>query len=153
MKKRSIIDKWVYKHSQKPTHYAEIRNPPRTMREKRQNVQKARQEQYNRWSKHFKIYSGSYLPKDDKKLLKQGWLDETKSHNIKGGGTLYRRKSTNQWVRNDHDQTPWHWYNWWGKILGTKHFRKNKYATAYLDKYGNICGKRDKSHHIESAEE
>ncbi len=146
--KTSKIDRWVYSHTKKPSHYREVRKPPRTPKEKRERPQDARQMQYNRWSKHFKVYSGSYLPKDERKLLKQGWVEEKPSKKPIKKSTFYRRKSTNQWVRNDHDNKPWHWYNWWKKILGTKHFRDTNFEDAYLDKYGDVCGGGDEQHHL-----
>ncbi len=147
--KTSKIDRWVYSHTKKPLHYREVRKPPKTPKEKRERPQDARQVQYNRWSKHFKVYSGSYLPKDETKLLKQGWKDETKENGIGGENTLYRRKSTNQLVRNDHDEKPWHWYNFFGKKLDHKKLRKNR-NTMYLNKYGEPCGKDSEDSHIEA---
>ena len=71
-----LVDKIVYRVTKKPKHCVEVKNPPQTAREKLDRPNDARQVQYNNWSKAKHIYSGSYLPKDDKKLLRQGWAEE-----------------------------------------------------------------------------
>ena len=68
---RSIIDKIIYRITKKPKHYVEVRHPPKTPHEKLARPQDARQVQYNRWSKRYKVYSGSYLPKNEGRLLKK----------------------------------------------------------------------------------
>ena len=73
---RNLIERIVYLITEKPKHYVEVRNPPKTAREKLARPQDARQMQYNRWSKHYKVYSGSYLPENDRRLLKKGWEDK-----------------------------------------------------------------------------
>ena len=152
MKKKSFIDKIVYNMTSKPKHCVKVRKPPKTAFEKLSRPQDARQEQYNRWSRRFKVYSGSYLPKDEKKLLEKGWVVENDSV-IKGKKTpkqpiFFRRKSTNQWVRNDRDKRPWHWYNCWKRKLETERFRSNEFSDAYYDEYGNVCGEKDDAHHL-----
>ena len=97
---RSFIDRLIYSITKKPQHYVEVRNPPRTTAEKLARPQDARQVQYNRWSKRFKVYSGSYLPKDDRKLTQKGWENKTssviKNNKQSNPSVFYRRKSTNQ---------------------------------------------------------
>ena len=61
-----LIDRFIYSITKKPKHYVEVKNPPKTTAEKLSRPQDARQVQYNRWSKRYKMYSGSYLPKDHK---------------------------------------------------------------------------------------
>lgn len=48
---RSMIDKIIYSITKKPKHYVEVKNPPKTVREKLAHPQHARQVQFNRWSK------------------------------------------------------------------------------------------------------
>ena len=140
--KRKIIDSLIYLITKKPKHYIEIKNPPKTLKEKLARPQDARQIQYNNWCKRFKIYSGAYLPKNSEILLNKGWENLTdtviKNNKLSNPSKFYRRKSTNQWVRNDQDH--WHWYNWWAKELLHKEIRKQE--NLYYDKYGNPC-KRD----------
>ncbi len=155
--KRSFIDKLIYKITEKPQHYVEVKDPPKTVCQKILRPQAARQVQYNEWSKHFKVYSGSYLPKEEKKLLQKGkgWEDKTRAVTKNATSktpTFYRRRRTGQWVRNDRDARPWHWYNCWGKQLDTQRFRKTNFSDAYYDKYGNVCGETDDAHHIEGKE-
>ncbi len=147
---KSWIDKFIYQITEKPTHYKEVKNPPKTVIGKLLRPQDARQVQYNNWSKAHHIYSGSYLPKDGIKLEKQGWTNESpKSINKSNpkAPTTYRRKSTNQWVRDD--KTHWHWYNWWRKENLPKTFMRGKDDDfVYLDKYGTPCIRKSKESHI-----
>ena len=115
MKKNKLIDRMVYLWSEKPNHYKEVRNPPKTNLEKLLRPQDARQVQYNNWSKKFKVYSGSYLPNDHNELKSKGWKKKKASDNMHH---IYQRKSTNQTVRHD-DETfnkkkkevePAHWH-------------------------------------------
>ena len=137
--KKSFIDKVIYLFTDKPEHYVEVKKPPKTAWEKLVRPQDARQMQYNRWSKQFKMYSGSQLPQNNRRLLKKGWEDETDSitqNNKKTNPSrFYRRKSTNQWVRND--QTHWHWYNWWSRNMDHKAIKRQE--NMYYDKYGTPC--------------
>lgn len=45
--KKSLIDKFVYSITEKPKHYVEVKNPPKTVAEKLTRPQDARQVQYN----------------------------------------------------------------------------------------------------------
>lgn len=146
MKKHSRIDSWVYRHSEKPTHCVAVKNPPKSDREKRDRPQDARQEQYNRWSRHFRVYSGSYLPREDNRLLRQGWEDRTKSDRERR--SVFRRKSTGQWVRHDFgDQgiSHWHWYNWSGDTFP----RASKKEACYIDRFGTPCSRGSSASHLE----
>ena len=156
---KKIVDKIVYKTTKKPSHYVEVKNPPKTLIEKLARPQDARQVQYNNWSKAHRVYSGSYLPDNGEKLLKKGWADESKTASsalTQGRNdnqpSFYRRKSTNQWVRHDKNDQHWHWYNWWRKDGLNKYFRKNKNAEPYLDKYGEPCKVKSKQSHLEEQE-
>lgn len=145
---KSLIDKIIYSITRKPTHYKVVKNPPKTIVDKLLRPQDARQVQYNNWSKAHRVYSGSYLPNDGKRLEKQGWTNETpKSINQSNPKVpiTYRRKSTNQWVRDDRGH--WHWYNWWQKENLPKNYMKNP-QTAYLDKYGEPCARGSAESHI-----
>ena len=152
---RNLIDKIVYKITQKPTCYKEVKHPPNSAIGKLLRPQVARQEQYNNWSKTHKVYSGSYLPNNGQKLEKQGWTNETpKSINQSNPNnpTTYKRKSTNQWVRND--KTHWHWYNWWKKENIPKNFmRGHKNDPVYLDKFGKPCARNSNESHIQGEKE
>ena len=44
---RSLIDKIIYSITKKPKHYVEVKNPPKTVKEKLSRPQDARQMQYN----------------------------------------------------------------------------------------------------------
>lgn len=149
---RSLIDRIVYKLSQKPEYYKEVRNPPVTAIEKLLRPQDARQGQYNSWSRAHHVYSGSYLPKDGKILENQGWVNETSNIITNNKNTnpsrFYRKKKTNQWVRNEKKH--WHWYNWWKKEKLPKNFmRGSENAPVYLDKYGCPCVRNSKESHIQ----
>lgn len=145
---RNLIDKIVYSITKKPKHYVEVKNPPQTAREKLARPQDARQMQYNRWSRAHKVYSGSYLPKDKSRLLKRGWENETqnviKNNRESNPSIFYRRKSSNQWVRND--QNHWHWYNWWSRKLDHKAIKKQE--NLYYDEYGSPCKRDSKESHL-----
>jgi hypothetical protein len=148
MSKRSLVDRFVYKITSKPKHCVKVKNPPKTAFEKLSRPQDARQEQYNEWSRHFKVYSGSYLPKDDNKLLKKGWSNRM--------GKIFQRKSTGQTVRSEqHVETPkhYHWLNLWKKGFTKGEHRKFKEKEfsgekVYYDEYGRLVSRRDPAHHI-----
>ena len=148
MKAPKNIDRWVYYHSKKPRHCVDVRNPPKTPEEKMARPQDARRLQYNRWSKRYKVYSGSYLPKDHNELKKKGRVNATntfvKKNNSTNPSKFYRRKSTNQWVRCDQDH--WHWYNWWLCEVNHKKIKKQDYL--YYDKYGEYCKKGSRESHL-----
>ena len=55
---KSWIDKIIYKITQKPACYKEVKNPPKTTIGKLLRPQDARQVQYNNWSKAHRVYSG-----------------------------------------------------------------------------------------------
>ena len=145
---RHLIDRIIYAITEKPKHYIEVKNPPQTAFEKLARPQDARQIQYNKWSCAYKVYSGSYLPKDRNRLLKKGWKNET-GNAIKYSkpnipSVFYRRKSSSQWVRCDGDH--WHWYNWWSNTLDHKAIKKQ--ADLYYDKYGEPCKRNSRESHL-----
>ena len=146
---RSLIDKLVYAITKKPRYCVEVKKPPKTVREKLARPQDARQMQYNRWSKRYKVYSGSYLPKEKGRLLQKGWENETeniiKNNKQSNPSSFYRRKSSNQWVR--HDQDHWHWYNWWSGIFDHREIKKQE--NLYYDEYGNPCKRNSKESHLQ----
>ena len=151
--KRNSIDRFIYSITKKPAHYVEVKNPPKTAKEKLARPQDARQMQYNRWSKRYKMYSGSYLPENDRRLLKKGWEDKTdsitKNNKKTNPSKFYRRKSTDQWVRNDKDH--WHWYNWWLEDLDHKAIKKQE--NMYYDEYGTPCKKDSRESHLKGKNE
>ena len=155
---RSLIDKIIYSMTKKPKHYVEVKNPPKTAREKLARPQDARQMQYNRWSKRYKMYSGSYLPNNHNDLNKKGWNKKRASDNMHH---IYQRKSTNQTVRHDDERinkngtiipSHWHWLVWWKPYFGKK--TRNRFRNAknreklYYDKYGSKVSKNNRDHHI-----
>lgn len=147
---KSLIDKIIYRITRKPECYKEVKAPPRTDVEKLLRPQDARQLQYNRWSRFYRVYSGSYLPKDRNKLEKKGWENATPSSiNFDNPTTpvFYKRKSTKQWVRYDRDKQHWHWYNWWKEAFPFKNDKKQ--LKIYLDKYGEVCIKGKTESHID----
>ena len=162
MKTRKFIDQWVYNHSKKPRHCVEVRNPPKTAKEKMARPQDARQIQYNKWSRRYKVYSGAYLPKDHNDLIKKGWkrkkVSDTTHH-------FYQRKSTNQTIRYDDDRINnrgrfekghYHWYIWWKNYFGKKTekcFRKkqrdnNNTEKVYYNEFGEKTSLSNPDHHI-----
>ncbi len=145
---RSLIDKIIYSITKKPKHYVEVKNPPKTVKEKLSRPQDARQMQYNEWSRAHMVYSGSYLPKDKNRLEKNGWKNETKNvvknNKQSNPSSFYRRKSSNQWVRNDEDH--WHWYNWWSIKLDHKVIKKQD--NLYYDEYGKPCKRYSPESHL-----
>lgn len=160
--KRKTIDQYIYSITKKPAHYVEVRNPPRTAKEKLARPQAARQLQYNRWSKRYQVFSGSYLPCDHKDLRKKGWSKKRisdKDHHF------YQRKSTNQTVRFDSERINkkgqkeaghYHWYIWWKSHFGKRDeqiMRKNQYKNGrkekvYYNEYGEATSFGNPDHHI-----
>ena len=155
---RNLIDKFVFSITKKPKHYVEVKNPPKTTKEKLARPQDARQMQYNRWSKRYKMYSGSYLPNNHNDLNKKGWNKKRASDNMHH---IYQRKSTNQTVRHDDERikkdgtlapSHWHWLVWWRPYFGRKTRKRfndaKKSEKNYYNKYGAQVSQNDKSHHI-----
>ena len=148
---RSLIDKIIYSITKKPRYYVEVKNPPRTVKEKLARPQDARQMQYNRWSKSHQVYSGSYLPYQGRELEKRGWSTERKSDNAYE--TEHIRKSTGQHVLrhgkhiNHSGQlefTHYHWKNPNAESLP----KSKKKLNYYFDKYGHICARKSDESHI-----
>lgn len=151
--KRSFIDRVIYSITKKPKHYVEVSNPPKTAKEKLARPQDSRQVQYNRWSKRFKVYSGSYLPENDRRLLKRGWEDTKISKN---GSRVMQRKSTGQTIRSETHGKPhhYHWLDFWERPFANSRHRKFKQREfggekVYYNKYGQLTHKHDPQHHIE----
>ena len=149
---RSLIDKIIYSITKKPKHYVEVKNPPQTAKEKLSRPQDARQAQYNKWSKRYKIYSGSYLPENDRRLLKKGWEDKKPLQN---GGMIMQRKSSGQTIRSECHSKPhhYHWLDFWEKpFVNSKHrkFKKREFGgeKVYYNKYGQLTHQGDAEHHI-----
>lgn len=147
-----LIDKIIYATTKKPSYYKEVRNPPKTIREKLLHRQDARQIQYNKWSEVLHVYSGSYLPSNPEKLLKKGWVEP----NV-GNPThrIIQRKSTKQTVRYDthkNDKPHAHWLALWVNITSNIYnkFRKEEFSgkDVYYNKYGEMVSRRDPLHHI-----
>ena len=150
--KRNLIDRLIYSITSKPKHYIEVKNPPKTTREKLARPQAARQMQYNRWSKRYKIYSGSYLPENDRRLLKKGWEDKKPLQN---GGMIMQRKSSGQTIRSECHSKPhhYHWLDFWEKpFVNSNHrkFKKREFGgeKVYYNKYGQLTHQGDPEHHI-----
>ena len=150
--KRNLIDRFIYSITKKPKHYVEVKDPPKTIVEKLARPQDARQMQYNRWSKRYKIYSGSYLPENDRRLLKKGWED--KKH-MQNGGKIMQRKSTGQTIRSEWHNQPhhYHWLNFWEKPFINSKYRKFKnkefsQEKVYYDKFGQLTNQHDPDHHL-----
>lgn len=151
-----LIDRFIYSITQKPSHYVEIKKPPRTTLEKLSRPQDARQMQYNKWSKRYKIYSGSYLPKNDRRLLKKGWEDKKQLQN---GGKVIQRKSSGQTIRSERHGQPhhYHWLDFWEKPFVNSKYRKFKnkefsQEKVYYNKFGQLTNRFDPEHHINGDE-
>ena len=149
---RKLIDKIIYSITKKPKHCVEVKNPPKTAKEKLSRPQDARQEQYNKWSKRYKIYSGSYLPENDRRLLKKGWEDKKALQN---GGAIMQRKSSGQSIRSERHGQPhhYHWLDFWEKPFVNSSHRKFKEKEfcgekVYYNKYGELTHRGDPEHHI-----
>ena len=149
---KTLIDKIIYAITQKPRHYVEVKKPPKTVTEKLARPQDARQEQYNKWSRAHKVYSGSYLPKNDRKLIKKGWEDKKLLSN---GGKVMQRKSTGQTIRSESHGKPqhYHWLDFWEKpFVNFKHrkFKEKEFGgeNVYYNKYGQLTHRGDPEHHI-----
>ena len=148
---RSLIDKLIYSITKKPKHYVEVKNPPKTAKEKLARPQDARQAQYNKWSKYHQVYSGSYLPYQTRELENRGWKTERRSDNTYE--TEHIRKRTEQHVLrhgrhiNQYGQlepTHYHWKNPSAEGLS----KSKKKANYYFDKYGNVCARKSDESHI-----
>ena len=149
---KTLIDRIVYKLSQKPKYYKEVKNPPKTVIGKLLRPQDARQVQYNNWSRAHRIYSGSYLPTNDRELIQKGW--EYKKH-LQNGGKVIQRKSTGQTIRSEtHGQSHhYHWLDFWEKPFINARYKKFKHTefggqNVYYNKYGELTHKGDPEHHL-----
>ena len=148
---KSVIDKIIYKITKKPTHYKEVKNPPKTIIGKLLRSQDARQVQYNNWSKAHKVYSGSYLPVNDRDLIQKGWEDKKLFQN---GGKVIQRKSTGQTVRSEMHGQPhhYHWLDFWEKFTNSNYrkFKNKEFGgqNVYYNKYGELTHKGDPGHHL-----
>ena len=147
----SLIDRIVYAITRKPRHYVEVKNPPRTIAEMLARPQDARQMQYNRWSKRYQVYSGSYLPYTAAELNRRGWISIHPSKNPYESEHI--RKSTGQHVlrhgkhinrRGGLEKTHYHWKNPDAKKQSTK----NGEGIYYFDKYGHTCKRGSSESHI-----
>ena len=156
--KRKLIDRFIYLITKKPKHYVEVKDPPKTAAEKVARPQDARQMQYNRWSKRYKIYSGSYLPNNHDDLNEKGWNKKRAGDNMHH---IYQRKSTKQTVRHDDERikkdgtiapSHWHWLVWWKPYFGKKTRKRlnnsPKSEKIYYNKYGVKVSRNDDGHHI-----
>ena len=160
--KRNSIDRFIYSITKKPAHYVEVKNPPKTAKEKLARPQDARQVQYNRWSKRYKMYSGSYLPTDHNDLRKKGWIQKRVSDSQHH---FYQRRSTHQTIRYDDDRINrqgqlekghYHWYIWWKNHFVPKterYFRKkqrnkNRTEKVYYNEHGEKTSQSNFDHHI-----
>lgn len=159
---RSYIDRFIYSITKKPKHYVKVKNPPRTIAEKLARPQAARQMQYNRWCKRYRIYSGSYLPKNPASLKRKGWKKKSISDSKH---YFYQRKSTNQTIRYDCDtydrkgnfiKAHYHWYVWWRNYFGKtieerlrkKQYKNNGNEKVYYNEYGQKTSFSNPDHHI-----
>lgn len=152
-KKKSWIDKLIYRATKKPKCYKEIRKPPKTVLDKLLRPQEARQEQYNKWSKAHQVYSGSYLPYRSEELIKQGWKEKNIPKKQVSFNQEYIRKSTEQHIlrhgrhRNRAgkiEKTHYHWKN----PEAEKLTKKEKNENYYFNKYGEICARESEESHI-----
>lgn len=150
---KSIIDRIIYKITQKPPHYKEVKNPPRTAIEKLLRPQAARQVLYNKWSIAHQIYSGSYLPYSQKELLKQGWVIlPTKDNKTPYNKRLIKKRTGQNILRHEThtkqngtiERTHYHWLNPDTDGLS----KKKRNDVYYIDKYGEICARGSFESHI-----
>ena len=140
------MDQWVYRHTQKPTHYVRVKNPPRTDAEKKTRPQDARQEQFNRWCARYRVYCGSYLPAAHRDLLGNGWDDTTHPNGRKYRPQIveYTRRSTQQRVvHHEEDETSYEHYHW----LNPNNSDEDK-RIYYLDRFGVPAGKGKMQTHL-----
>ena len=159
---RSLIDRLIYLITQKPRYYVEVKYPPKTAKEKLLRPQDARQMQYNRWSKHFKVYSRAYLPENVEELTSKGWKKKKISD---AKHDFYQCSSTHQTIRYDRDYNDkkgkfikghYHWSIWWKDYFGKKteeKLRKKQYRNrgtekVYYNKYGEKTSFSNPDHHI-----
>lgn len=152
MGRYTTIDRFIYRITKKPEYYVEVKNPPKTMLGKLFRPQAARQTQYNRWSRRYKVYSGSYLPENDKRLLRKGWKIKKQ---LKNSSLIFQRKSTNQTIRSDRHGVPhhYHWLDFWDKDFTNAKYRNLKTKEfgcekVYYDKYGILTTRIDPGHHL-----
>ncbi len=154
-----IVDKIVYSITKKPKYCVEVKNPPKTAVEKLARSQDSRQVQYNRWSRRYKVYSGSYLPRKPEDLEKKGWVKKRVSDNKH---YVYQRKSTNQTVRHDGERinkdgtvvpSHWHWLVWWRPYFGDRTRRRFNNAKnsekIYYNRYGEKTNSNRTDYHID----
>ena len=125
----------IYHITEKPKTYLHIDKP--------KTFQDYRQIQYNNWCTWYKVYCGSYLPKNRKHLLKKGFIRVF--DNYLKNGEKYKRKSDGQIIRYDFEV--------YDKKYKPAHYHWLKDDQFYYDKYGNSCrylkiSKCDFEHHI-----
>ena len=150
---KSWIDKIIYKITEKPECYKEVKNPPKTALSKLLRPQDSRQVQYNNWSKALQIYSGSYLPYSGKELIKQGWENVLIQQNKATFNQEFIKPSTGQKVlrhgrhtkkSGTSTKTHYHWKNPDAENLA----KKEKQQNFYFDKYGEVCARKSPESHI-----
>ena len=99
------------------------------------------------------------MPKDEKKLLKQGWENRIISQN---GNRVMQRKSTGQTVRSEihtnNSRKHYHWLNFWKKKFTKGDYRKFKNRDykgedVYYNQYGELTSRRNPKHHLYGSEE
>ena len=157
MNLQKLVNHFIYQTTKKPECCKKLRNPPVTLQDKLSRRQDARQMQYNAWSRHYKIYSGSYLPDEHERLLKKGWRRKKASD---AKHVVYQRKSTCQTVRHDDARVSakgfkpahWHWLVWWKPYFGKKSKEQFNKKRLYYNIYGEKVSKNNAGHYIKKHE-
>lgn len=98
------------------------------------------------------MYSGSYLPENDRRLLKKGWEDKKP---LKNGGMVMQRKSSGQTIRSDWHGQPhhYHWLDFWEMpFVNSRHrkFKSREFSQekVYYNKFGQLISQHDPDHHL-----
>ena len=144
-----VSKNYVYTHTTKPPYCKKIHE------KENYTLQDLRQMQYNKWSRAKGVYSGNFLPKEEKKakLLKQGWVYLNPEYNDKPEAKChanYKCLRNNQYIRecNAEGRFHWHWFNYF-KPNGFKEWRRKKKRNdpdIYLNEYGEPDSDHENNH-------
>lgn len=150
-----IFSRIRYTHTKKPDYCRKLHDYKKLQGCRKSLLQEMRQAQYNRWSRAKEVYSGNYLPSEEKKskLLAQGWVYEFPQ--ILGSGkpetldyATYHCLRNDQYVRSckGGGRFHWHWFAFFKPKGFLKWLRKTKKSRQYLNDYGELSSIPNENH-------
>jgi hypothetical protein len=146
---------YVYAHTKKPKYCRKLYDYKKFRGHKKPLLQEMRQAQYNRWSRMKGIYSGNYLPNEEKKskLLIQGWVYES-PHILTSGKPKALDYATYHCLRNDQyvrsckggGRFHWHWFAFSKPKGFLKWLHKTQKSSQCLNDYGELSSIPSENH-------